>query len=145
LSCSCDTLPAEYKLVNIPAKRTSVVLLCCGVNRLIVRLSSPQMRKTVSVSLTSLGRVSFLGFFFPFFLKKISAALVCSVVGGGGFYSFGDPSTQEIFSLPRPRALTYESERTLDLPRHRTARSLPLVVNGVSCWVHSKRKRRGSV
>jgi len=36
-------LPEEYKLVNIPARRTLLLLLCCGVNRL-----------TVSVSLTSL-------------------------------------------------------------------------------------------
>ena len=65
------TLPEEYKLVNIPATRTPVVLLCCGVIRLIVRSRSSQMRKTVSVSLTSLGRVSFLRVFFPFlFFKK---------------------------------------------------------------------------
>ena len=66
-----------------------MVLLCCGVNRLIVRLSSSQMRKTLSVYLTSLGRVSFLRvFFFSLFLKKkTSVALLCSVVGGGGFSS----------------------------------------------------------
>jgi len=47
--------------------------------------------------------------------------MVCSVVGGRGFRSFGDPSTQEIVSLPR--ALTYESEQTLYLPRHGAARA----------------------
>jgi len=35
----------------------------------------------------------------------------------------GDFSTQEIFSLLR--ALTYEAEQTLDLPRHGTARACP--------------------
>ena len=70
LSCSCDTLPEDYKLVNIPARRTSVVLLCCEVNRLTVSLSSSQIRKTVSVSSTSLGRVSFLRGFSLFFKKS---------------------------------------------------------------------------
>jgi len=44
-------------------------------------------------------------------------------MGGGGFRSFGDPSTQEIF--PIHRALTYEAERTLDSPRHGAARACP--------------------
>jgi len=137
LSCSCDTLPEEYKLVNIPARTTSVVLLCCGVSRLIVRLSSSQMQKTVSVSLTSLKRVSFLRFFFVFF--KTSVALVCSVVKGGGFRSFGYPSTQEILSLPR--ALTYEAERTLDLPRHGAARACPWL--STALVIGSVRRERG--
>jgi len=63
LSCSCDILPGEHKLVNIPARRNPVVLLCCGVNWLVVKLSSSQM----CVSSTFLGGVSFLRIFlFPF-------------------------------------------------------------------------------
>jgi len=41
---TCSELPEEYKLVNMPARRTLVVLLCCRFNVL-----------TFSVSLTSLG------------------------------------------------------------------------------------------
>jgi len=58
-----------------------------------------------------------------FFSKKISVPLICLVVGSGGFRSFGGSSTQEIFSLLR--ALTYETERTLDLPRHGAVRACP--------------------
>jgi len=85
------------------------------------------MRKAVSVSLTSLGKVSFLRGVFPllFFVQQTSVALLCLVVGGGGFRKLWDPSTQEI--LPLLRALTYEAERTLDLPRHGAARACPLV------------------
>ena len=43
-------------------------------------------------------------------------------MGSGGFRSLGVPSTQEFFLLLRARALTCEAERTLNLPRHRTAR-----------------------
>jgi len=51
-------------------------------------------------------------------------------VGGEGFRSLGNSSTLEIF--PLLRALTYEAKQTLD------RQGLPLVVNGVSCWVRSK-------
>jgi len=65
-----------------------------------------------------------LGFsFFLFFIKKTCVAVICSVVGGGGFGSFGDPSTQEIFSILR--ALTYEAEPTLDSPTRGAARACP--------------------
>jgi len=81
-------------------------------------------------------------FFSSFFFKK--KVLLCLVVGGGGFHRSWDHCTQEIFLLLRD--LANEAERTLDLPKHGTAnQGLPLVVNGVSCWVRSKRKRRGSV
>jgi len=106
LSCSCDTLPEEYKLVNIPARRTPVVLLCCGVIRLIVRFSSSQMRKTVSVSLTSLEKSrtkeeketqqEMVFFFLLFLLKK--QVLLCLFVGGEGFQRPWDHSIQEIWS-----------------------------------------------
>ena len=69
-SSRSQTSTEEYKLVNIPARRTPMVLKCCGVNMLIVRLSSSQMRKIVIVSLASLGRVPFLIVFFLLFLKK---------------------------------------------------------------------------
>ena len=51
--------------------------------------------------------------------KKV--ILFCSEVED--FAVFGDPSTQGIFSLLR--ALTYEVERLLDLPRHGAARVCP--------------------
>jgi len=71
-------LPEDSKLVNIPAGRTLVVLLCCGVNRLIVRLSSSQVRKTASVSLTSLRWVSLLVFFWKNkWPKKERNVLLC--------------------------------------------------------------------
>ena len=41
-----------------------MVLLCCEVNRLIVRLSSSQTQKSASASSTSLGCVSLLQVFF---------------------------------------------------------------------------------
>jgi len=65
-------LPAESKLVNIPAERTRVALLYCEFNRLIDRLSSSQMQKTVSVSLISSGQgqVSFLQGFLLFFYQN---------------------------------------------------------------------------
>jgi len=54
---TCSELPEEYKLVNMPARRTLVVLLCCGFNVL-----------TFSVSLTSVGMgLSPSGFSFSFF------------------------------------------------------------------------------
>ena len=77
LSCSRDTLPEEYKLVNIPARRTPVILLCCGVNRIIVRLSSSQTQKTVGVSLTSLCRVLFLRVFFFLLFCLLKQVLLC--------------------------------------------------------------------
>jgi len=59
---TCSKLAEEYKLVNMPARRTLVVLLCCRFNVL-----------TFSVSLTSLGMglspsgFSFSSFFLIFF------------------------------------------------------------------------------
>jgi len=102
---------------------------------LTVRLSSSQMRKTVSLSLNSLKKVSFLRVLF----FSQSVALVCMLVRVEGFCTRWDPSTKEI--LPFLRALTYEAERFLDLPRHGIARALPVFVNGVSCW--SAQRERG--
>jgi len=103
-------LSEESKLVNIPAVRTLVVLLCCRVNRLIVRLSSSQMRKVVSLSLTSLGKVSFLRVFFPFFVCLKDQC--CFALLGRGRWTRKisetlGTSTQEILSLLR--ALIYEA------------------------------------
>jgi len=58
-------------------------------------------------------------------------------------FTYQGHKTHEI--LPSFRALTNEAERTLDLLTHGAARAKALVVNGVCCWVCSKRKRRGSV
>jgi len=52
-----------------------------------------------------------ISFFFPL-TNKYYIALV---VGGGGFHDNCDLISQEI--LPLFRTLTYEAERTLDLPR----------------------------
>jgi len=58
----CIELPEEYKLVSIPARRTLVVLLCCGV---ITDFSGDG-----SLSL------GFFFSFFSFFFKKTSVALL---------------------------------------------------------------------
>ena len=65
-------LPGDLRLENVLAGRlvTPVVLSCCGVNRLVVRLSRSQMQKSVIVSLTSLRSVSFLRDFFRSLFSK---------------------------------------------------------------------------
>jgi len=86
-----------------------------SLNSSLSRLSSSQLRTTWAFLL----RVFF------FFQKK--QVLLCLVVGGGGFQgrtNFGPAQIRSRQDLPLPGAL---------------------VVDGVSCWVRSKRKRRGSV
>ena len=67
-------------------------------------------------------RVFFFSFFF--LLKKNKFCFDLLVRGRWRILQVpGDFSTQEIFALFR--ALTYEAERTLDLPRHGAARVCP--------------------
>ena len=51
--------------------------------------------------------------------------------------NFGNPVSKNSYHYSGPSTI----ERTLDLPRHKAARALPLVINGVSCG--SLRKGRG--
>jgi len=80
----------SFKLVNIPAGSTPVDLLCCGVNRLIVRSKSCQC--VLDLSVFCLPRVLNFKFYIKF----------CLVVKGGGLRRPWDPSTQEILSSLRP-------------------------------------------
>ena len=66
----------------------------------------------------------FVTFFFPFFFIKNKCCFDLLVRGRWRISQVpGDFSTQEICSLLR--TLTYEAERTLDLPRHGAARACP--------------------
>ena len=52
------------------------------------------------------------------------------------------PNFSEILHLPRPSKAThtfaYDPERAVGPAQTRSRQGLPLVVNGVSCWVRSK-------
>ena len=122
------TLSEESKLV-ISWSEGPLVLLCCGVNRLIGSLSRVahfiavrQCERVICEYLTSLAWDLLLRFFF-FFLKKTSVALRRSWVAED--FTHWDHSTQDIISSFM--ALTNEAEpwQTLDLPRHGAVRACP--------------------
>jgi len=142
------TTPMEVLLsltaaLNTLATRTHVGLLCCRVNRFVGRFSIGNT-KDLSVSPRPLW-CRYL--FFVFFLCESSKCCFALVVSGGEFCGTWDLRSPEILSSLR--TLTYEAEQTLDLPKHGPGadRALHLVVNSVShsCWIRSKRKRRGPV
>jgi len=103
----------------------------------LFRLSSSQLRTT---------RVFLPRVFFSFFFFKKNKCYF-DLLGRGRWRISQFWGLQYPRNLLLIRALTYEAERTSGFgPAHtRSRQGLPQVVNGVSWWVRSKRKRRGSV
>jgi len=71
--------------------------------------------------------------------QKTSIALICLVVGGGGFRSSWGPQYTRNLFITQGRHLW--GQTNFGPAQTRSRQGLPLVVNGFSCWVRSKRKR----
>jgi len=87
--------------------------------------------------------LSFGFFCFFFFFKKTCAVLICSVVRGREFCSsWGLQYPSNLFITQGPQLW---GRTNFGPAQTRSHQGLPPVVNGISCWVRSKRKRRGLV
>jgi len=126
------------------------VLLCCGVNRLIGFLSSVARFIVIAMGkgclwvldLSGAGTFS-LGIFLLFFGQK--QVLLFFGHGWRRISHTGATVPTKSYHHSRPSPMRLNELWTRTCPDTEPPGQKPLIVNGVSCWVRSKRKRRGSV